>query len=121
MASNESFRNLFFEEAEDLLASLSDDLVRLNAGTPDNEIVHSIFRAVHSIKGSAGAFALDELVGFAHRYETVLDEVRSDRLELIPISSGSSRDRLTILLSSSRRPAPNKAPTGWSRTQHSRL
>lgn len=105
MASNESFRNLFFEEAEDLLASLSDDLVRLNAGTPDNEIVHSIFRAVHSIKGSAGAFALDELVGFAHRYETVLDEVRSDRLELTPDLFRvvqRSADHLAVLVEAAR-------------------
>ena len=105
MAGNESFRNLFFEEAEDLLASLSDDLVRLNTGTPDNEIVHSIFRAVHSIKGSAGAFALEELVGFAHRYETVLDEVRSDRLELTPDLFRvvqRSADHLAVLVEAAR-------------------
>lgn len=105
MAGNESFRDLFFEEAEDLLASLSDDLVRLNVGTPDNEIVHSIFRAVHSIKGSAGAFSLDELVGFAHRYETVLDEVRSDRLELSPDVFKvvqRSADHLAVLVEAAR-------------------
>jgi HPt (histidine-containing phosphotransfer) domain-containing protein len=39
------------------------------------------FRAVHSIKGGAGAFALKALVGFAHKFETVLDDVRSGRVE----------------------------------------
>ena len=105
MAGHESFRDLFFEEAEDLLASLSDDLVRLNVAPPDNEIVHSIFRAVHSIKGSAGAFSLDELVGFAHRYETVLDEVRSDRLELTPDLFRvvqRSADHLAVLVEAAR-------------------
>ena len=50
-------------------------------GQADDETVNAVFRAVHSIKGAAGAFALDELVGFAHKLETVLDEVRADRLE----------------------------------------
>ncbi len=84
MAGQDSFRNLFFEEAEDLLGTLADDIARLKSGERDEEIVHSIFRAVHSIKGSAGAFALKHLVSFAHRFETVLDAVRSDRLALTP-------------------------------------
>jgi len=105
MAANDAFRDLFFEEAEDLLATLSDDLVRLSAGEFDNEIVHSIFRAVHSIKGSAGAFSLEELVDFAHRYETVLDGVRSDRLELTPDLFRvvqRSADHLAVLVEAAR-------------------
>lgn len=51
-------------------------------GSTDNETVNAVFRAVHSVKGAAGAFALDDLVGFAHKFETVLDDVRSHRLTL---------------------------------------
>jgi two-component system chemotaxis sensor kinase CheA len=47
----------------------------------DKEVVNAVFRAVHSIKGGAGAFGLAELVRFAHKFETALDDIRSDRLE----------------------------------------
>jgi two-component system chemotaxis sensor kinase CheA len=105
MAGQDSFRDLFFEEAEDLLGALSDDVARLKSGERDNEIVHAIFRAVHSIKGSAGAFALDHLVGFAHRFETLLDAVRSDRLpltaDLLRIIERSV-DHLSVLVEAAR-------------------
>jgi chemotaxis protein histidine kinase CheA len=42
--------------------------------------VNAVFRAVHSIKGGAGAFNLDELVHFAHVFESVLDHLRAGRL-----------------------------------------
>ncbi|WP_374434272.1 chemotaxis protein CheA [Tabrizicola sp.] len=109
MAGQDSFRDLFFEEAEDLLGTVSDEVARLKAGERDNEIVHSIFRAVHSIKGSAGAFSLDRLVGFAHRFETVLDAVRSDQLpltaELLHIVERSV-DHLSVLVEASRNDLP---------------
>lgn len=41
-----------------------------------------MFRAIHSIKGGAGAFGFTELVAFAHAYETLLDYVRDGRIEL---------------------------------------
>ncbi|MEJ8561280.1 chemotaxis protein CheA [Yoonia sp. GPGPB17] len=71
----------FFEECEDLLVALSDGLEDMREGRADSETVNAVFRAVHSIKGAAGAFSLDDLVGFAHTFETVLDDVRSDKLE----------------------------------------
>ncbi|SFC58704.1 chemotaxis protein CheA [Tropicimonas isoalkanivorans] len=70
----------FFIECEELLEGLQDGLTQLESGDADDETVNVCFRAVHSMKGGAGAFGLDELVRFAHRYETVLDEVRAGRL-----------------------------------------
>ena len=43
-----------------------------------------MFRAVHSIKGGAGAFKLDRLVRFAHTFETSLDLIRSEQLAASP-------------------------------------
>lgn len=74
----------FFVECEELLESLQDSLVLLQDGRTDSETVNTVFRAVHSIKGGAGAFGLDALVAFAHRYETVLDALRSGQLEATP-------------------------------------
>ncbi len=70
----------FFEECEDLLVALSDGLEDMRDGKADSETVNAVFRSVHSIKGAAGAFSLEDLVGFAHIFETVLDEVRANRL-----------------------------------------
>ncbi|QPZ91180.1 chemotaxis protein CheA [Thioclava electrotropha] len=74
----------FFIECEELLESLQDALSDLDEGADDGETINVVFRAVHSIKGGAGAFGLDALVAFAHRFETVLDELRAGRLDLTP-------------------------------------
>lgn len=70
-------RASFFVECEELLEALQDGLQELFDGSDDPEMVNVVFRAVHSIKGGAGAFGLEALVRFAHRYETVLEAVRS--------------------------------------------
>jgi len=71
----------FFIECEELLEALQDGLQSLDDGDDGGgETINIVFRAVHSIKGGAGAFGLEALVRFAHRYETALDEVRSGKL-----------------------------------------
>ena len=73
-------RASFFIECEELLEALQDGLQTMEEGENDGETINIVFRAVHSIKGGAGAFGLEALVRFAHRYETALDEVRGGRL-----------------------------------------
>ncbi|SMH56917.1 chemotaxis protein CheA [Maritimibacter sp. HL-12] len=73
-------RASFFVECEELLEVLLDGLQSMEDGLADSETINVVFRAVHSIKGGAGAFGLDALVAFAHRFETALDELRSGRL-----------------------------------------
>ena len=77
-----SIQDTFFEECEELLEAMDEGLTAIEGGDHDPEVVNAVFRAVHSIKGGAGAFGLDELVAFAHKFETVFDEVRSNKLEL---------------------------------------
>ena len=72
----------FFVECSELLESLEEGLLQVQGGDTDPETVNAVLRAVHSIKGGAGDFGLDDLVHFAHRFETVMDEVRSDRLAI---------------------------------------
>lgn len=83
MSAMDELRLSFFQECEDLLESLSDGLREMSEGAVDGdmETVHAVFRAVHSIKGGAGAFGLDVLVTFAHVFETVLDQMRSGRMD----------------------------------------
>ena len=65
-------------------------LLAIENGEADSETVNAVFRAVHSIKGGAGAFGLDALVHFAHVFETTLDEMRAGRLESMLIRSSRS-------------------------------
>lgn len=74
----------FFIECEELLEAMQDGLEELESGASDLETINVVFRAVHSIKGGAGAFGLEPLVRFAHRYETVMDAVRSGTLAIDP-------------------------------------
>lgn len=84
MTGTNSIRETFFQECEELLEALFEGLADIEAGVSEDETINAIFRAVHSIKGGAGAFGLDPLVQFAHKYETVFDAVRSHTLEISP-------------------------------------
>jgi two-component system chemotaxis sensor kinase CheA len=75
----ESIKATFFQECDELLADLENGLIAMEGGDKDPETVNAVFRAVHSVKGGAGAFGLDALVRFSHAFETLLDELRSDR------------------------------------------
>ncbi|MEM7751825.1 MAG: chemotaxis protein CheA [Pseudomonadota bacterium] len=72
----------FFIECEELHEALLDALQAMADGAHDNETINVAFRAVHSIKGGAGAFGLDDLVDFSHQFETVMDACRSAELEI---------------------------------------
>lgn len=84
MSKSDDIRALFFEECSDLMDALFEGLTLLDQGAAETDTVNAVFRAVHSIKGGAGAFKLDDLVHFAHRFETVLDALRAGRIDSEP-------------------------------------
>ena len=79
-----AIRETFFQECEEQLGELELGLVAMDEGDADSEVVNAVFRAVHSIKGGAGAFKLDSLVRFAHTFETTLDLIRGEQLAPSP-------------------------------------
>lgn len=79
-----AIKQIFFQECEEQLAELETGLLAIDDGSFDAETVNAVFRAVHSIKGGAGAFALEALVRFAHVFETALDHLRSGTLTPSP-------------------------------------
>lgn len=81
---DEDFEALFFTECEELLSDLQEHLDLLHSGEGDQETLNAAFRAVHSVKGGAAAFGFDNLIAFAHKFESVMDLARSDELELTP-------------------------------------
>ncbi|WP_353217620.1 Hpt domain-containing protein, partial [Sandarakinorhabdus sp.] len=74
--SPEDLQNIFFLECDEALGQAETGLLDLAAGTHDSETVNAIFRAVHSIKGGAGAFGHGPLQAFAHNFENLLSLVR---------------------------------------------
>ncbi len=78
------FKVTFFEECAELLASTEQNLADLESGSYENDTLHAIFRAVHSIKAGAGAFAFERMVAFTHKFENLLDELRENRLPTDP-------------------------------------
>ena len=81
---DEDFEALFFTECEELLSDLQEHLDTLHSGEGDTETLNAAFRAVHSVKGGAAAFGFDDLISFAHKFESVMDLARSDKLDLTP-------------------------------------
>ena len=78
----ESIKQTFFQECDELLTDAEQGLLAMETGEADDETINAVFRAVHSVKGGAGAFGLENLIRFAHVFETVMDELRSGKMEL---------------------------------------
>jgi two-component system, chemotaxis family, sensor kinase CheA len=97
------FVQAFLDESFEGLDRMETELLREEA--LDREQVNAIFRAAHSIKGSAGTFGFAAISEFTHAVETLLDEVREGRRELTgPIRSLmlESVDRLRDMLLAAR-------------------
>lgn len=71
---------IFFEECVEGLGVAEAGLSAMADGDVSTEVIASVFRAVHSIKGGSGAFGHGALLAFSHRFENVLDEVRAGRI-----------------------------------------
>lgn len=102
-------RVTFFQECEELVEALNDGLDEIDEALEDGqaepETVNAVFRAVHSIKGGAGAFKLETLVRFAHHFETTLDAVRSGKVAPDPallLLFHRAADHLSDLLNAAR-------------------
>jgi len=72
------FFQLFFEETEELLASLEKLLLSIDTENPDKEELNAIFRIAHSIKGNAATFGFTDLIDITHLMESMLDNMRHD-------------------------------------------
>ena len=71
------FHATFFEESREGLEAMESGLLALEQGSRDSELVNSIFRAAHSIKGGSATFGFDNVAALTHVLETLLDELRS--------------------------------------------
>ena len=70
----------YVAESREMLQEMEDALLRLEQEDDKSELLNAIFRAAHTIKGSAGLFGLDDIVAFTHGVETLLDKLRAGEL-----------------------------------------
>lgn len=73
---------IFMQEAKDLLEEMESSLLVLEENPDDSETINSVFRAMHTIKGSSGLFGFSPVVSFTHEAETVLDQVRNNERKI---------------------------------------
>ncbi len=85
------FHGVFFEECSEAIETIESGLLELERGAVDLAIINDIFRAAHSIKGSAGTFGFTHLAEFTHDIESVFDEMRGSRRDI-------TKSLVTILL-----------------------
>ncbi len=71
------FHATFFEESREGLEAMEAGLLSLEQGSRDGDLINSIFRAAHSIKGGSATFGFDAIAGLTHVLETLLDELRA--------------------------------------------
>ena len=75
----DNYREVFKEEAGELLAELESSLLDLEETPQDIETIGRVFRALHTIKGSGAMFGFDDIAAFTHEVETVFDLVRNGK------------------------------------------
>jgi len=74
------FHGAFFDESFEALDLMESTLLSFTVGSPDRESVNAIFRVAHSIKGGGATFGFGEIASFTHSLETLLEELRSERM-----------------------------------------
>jgi two-component system chemotaxis sensor kinase CheA len=80
----------FIAESRELLEEMENALLNVDLAGDQDEAINAIFRAAHTIKGSAGLFSLDHIVAFTHVVESLLDKVRDGSVTL--------NDEMVVLL-----------------------
>jgi two-component system chemotaxis sensor kinase CheA len=95
------FYQVFFDEADELLAEMEKLLLDIDVADPDSEDLNAIFRAAHSIKGGAATFGFNDITEVTHTLESLLDRIRKGEMALTPEHVDAflvSKDVLTMLM-----------------------
>ena len=93
----ETFRQTYLEESFEGLDVMEAGLLALPPGEPDKEKINEIFRALYFIKGGSGTFGFNEIAGFTHVLETLLDEMRDGRRDVTQESIDAMLSAVDIL------------------------
>ena len=115
MAGLDQLKITFFDECDEAMQQIEAGLTDIREGQGSDDTINAVFRGVHSVKGGAGIFGFEALVGFAHVFETVLDGLRRGSLNATPENIDvllASSDVLSDLVQMSRSKQPIGADVG---------
>lgn len=82
MEDNSAYRDLFFEETDDNLAILNQEVLHLEEDPDDKQIIDVIFRAAHTLKGMAATMGYETMAKLTHTVENLFELVKSDELKV---------------------------------------
>ena len=89
---DEEFIQSFVEESKVHVETVENELLNLNIQAIDMESINTIFRAVHSVKGSSGFFDFKQIVALSHALENIYGEIRAGKM-------GMNNEMVDVLLS----------------------
>ncbi len=115
---SDAYREVFLQEAGELLAELEEVLLELEQTPEEPDLVARAFRALHTIKGSGAMFGFEDVAAFTHEVENAFDRVRSGESRVTPqlIDLGlRSRDHIRALLDGTAHPAEGESILGGLR------
>ena len=101
MDDNNIYRSLFFEEADDHLEQLNDNVLALENNPSDLNLLNEIFRSAHTLKGMAATMGYDVMTELTHKMENILEEFKTGALQINSQYISlifSCLDRLSILV-----------------------
>ncbi|MHC5269566.1 chemotaxis protein CheW [Enterococcus sp. LJL98] len=101
MDDNQIYRSLFFEEADDHLEQLNDNVLALENHPNDLNLLNEIFRSAHTLKGMAATMGYDVMTELTHKMENILEEFKTGALQINSEYISlifSCLDRLSILV-----------------------
>ncbi|GAA0368982.1 chemotaxis protein CheA [Alkalibacterium iburiense] len=82
MEDNSAYRDLFFEETDENLAILNQEVLQLEQNPNDSHIIDAIFRAAHTLKGMAATMGYETMTHLTHAVENVFEQVKSGQLSV---------------------------------------
>lgn len=112
---------IFLEEAEEQLQFLEEGLLRLEQGAREPELIQSIFRAAHTLKGSSATLGFQQMASVTHALENIFDRVRKNQLSVDSAMVNVLLEALDILRGLKEELAGGKVGTLDLQGIHSRL
>ncbi len=76
------YLKLFFDSTDEFIQLIENNLMALESNPTDKELLHEVFRCIHTIKGDAGLIGLERISRLAHETESVLDLIRDGDIQI---------------------------------------
>lgn len=82
MSGDLELRKAFFEESVEILERLESDMTTLEKDPKNDNVINSVFRSLHTIKGNSSFLSLDKITKISHAAETLLDKTRKKEISV---------------------------------------